>query len=50
MLVNNPKGRSYSEKEIRSMLEDAGVREIERLPFQGPNDSGIISGIVGQTR
>ena len=47
MLVNNPHGRSYSEEEIHSMLQDAGVREITRLSFQGPNDSGIICGVVG---
>ena len=47
MLVNNPQGRSYSEEEIHFMLENAGVREINRLSFKGPNDSGIISGVVG---
>lgn len=48
MLVNNPHGRSYSEEEIHTMLKDAGVREISRHPFQGPNDSGIICGLVGE--
>ncbi len=47
MLVNNPHGRSYSEEEIRTMLKDAGVSEISRHPFQGPNDSGIICGVAG---
>ncbi len=47
MLVNNPHGRSYSEEEIHSMLQDAGVHEITRLSFKGPNDSGIIRGVVG---
>ncbi|MFH1217270.1 MAG: methyltransferase [Pseudomonadota bacterium] len=46
MLVNNDDGRSYSEEEIRSMLEDAGVKNIARHPFQGPNDSSIVCGIV----
>ncbi|OKY74353.1 MAG: SAM-dependent methyltransferase [Desulfobulbaceae bacterium DB1] len=46
MLVNNEDGRSYSEEEIRAMLEAAGVRNIARHPFRGPNDSSIICGIV----
>jgi len=46
MLLNNPEGRSYSAKEVMAMLERAGIREIRRLPFQGPNDSYVISGVV----
>lgn len=45
MLLNN-RGRSYSEKEIRAMMEQAGVRDIQRLEFQGPNDSAILGGTV----
>lgn len=48
MLVNNPEGRSYSEEEICTMLQEAGVREISRHPFHGPNDSGIICGKVDE--
>lgn len=46
MLVNNPEGRCYSEEEIFAMLNDAGVRDISRHPFHGPNDAGIICGVV----
>jgi len=46
MLLNTPSGRSYSEKQIMDMLSSAGVRELRRVPFRGPNDSGIISGLV----
>jgi cyclopropane fatty-acyl-phospholipid synthase-like methyltransferase len=46
MLLNNPEGRSYSAQEVIAMLERAGIREIRRLPFQGPNDSYVISGVV----
>jgi hypothetical protein len=46
MLINTPEGQSYSENQLCSMLAKAGVKEIERLPFRGPNDSGIIAGIV----
>jgi len=43
MLLNNH-GRSYSEKEVREMLLQAGARDIRRLDFQGPNDSAILCG------
>ena len=43
MLLSNH-GRSYSEKEVREMLHKAGARDIRRLDFQGPNDSGILCG------
>ncbi len=46
MLINNRGGRSYSEKEITAMLEKAGVRNINRHSFHGPNDSSILLGTV----
>lgn len=46
MLVNTKAGQSYSEGQVRHMLERAGVRHISRLPFEGPNGSGILSGTV----
>ena len=46
MLINTPEGQSYSGGQISSMLAGAGVKEIHRIPFQGPNDSGIIAGVV----
>jgi len=46
MLLGTSGGQSYSEEHITDMLAGAGVREIQRLPFQGPNDSGIIAGVV----
>jgi hypothetical protein len=46
MLINNEQGRSYSDKEVRAMLDKAGVREIFRFPFNGPNDSYVIGGTV----
>ena len=44
MLVNTDKGRSYTEIQIREMMTKAGLRNIERLPFNGPTESGIVSG------
>jgi len=46
MLLGTPDGQSYSENHITDMLAGAGVKEIRLLPIKGPNDSGIITGIV----
>jgi predicted O-methyltransferase YrrM len=46
MLVNTEEGRSYSEAEVKDMLVKAGARNIRRLPFRGPTDSGILCGTV----
>ena len=46
MLLGTPAGQSYSEKQISDMLSEVGVREIRRIFFESPNDSGIITGIV----
>ncbi|KPK27578.1 MAG: SAM-dependent methyltransferase [Desulfobacterales bacterium SG8_35_2] len=43
MLLNNH-GRSYSEKEVSHMMQQAGASNIHRLQFQGPNDSAILCG------
>ena len=45
MLVNTERGQSYSEGEIIKILKSTGFGHIKRLPFKGPNDSGIITGI-----
>lgn len=44
MLVNTSDGRSYAQSEIRDIMADAGLGNIERLAFRGPNDSGIMCG------
>jgi predicted O-methyltransferase YrrM len=46
MLLGTDKGQSYSEAQLTDMLTGAGAREIRRLPFRGPNESGIIMGVV----
>ncbi|HHC24049.1 MAG TPA: SAM-dependent methyltransferase [Desulfobacterales bacterium] len=46
MLLGTSYGQAYSEKQLADMLSEAGVKEIRRIPFQGPNDSGIITGII----
>jgi len=46
MLLGTSKGRAYSEGQIREMLVAVGGTQIERLPFQGPTDSGILAARV----
>jgi predicted O-methyltransferase YrrM len=50
MLLGTPGGQSYSEKQMTAMLSDAGVGDIQRIYFDSPNDSGILTGIVGPSR
>jgi len=45
MLVNTDKGRSYSEAQIRDMMQQSGLTQIKRLPFEGPNASAILEGM-----
>ncbi len=44
MLINTKRGRSYTEDRIHEMMRKAGLHHIERLPFRGPTDSGIMVG------
>ena len=46
MFLATSGGQSYSEKQIIDMLDKARVRKIRRLPFKGPTESGIITGMV----
>lgn len=46
MLLGTPGGQAFSEEQLISMLSDAGVRESQRIYFESPNDSGILTGIV----
>jgi predicted O-methyltransferase YrrM len=46
MLLGTDSGQSYSESQIRQMMEQAGLSRIERLDYQGPTDASIISGVL----
>jgi cyclopropane fatty-acyl-phospholipid synthase-like methyltransferase len=46
MLQGTEQGQSYSQSQIREMLQNAGVRDIERLDYVGPTESGIMMGTV----
>jgi SAM-dependent methyltransferase len=42
MLLGTQGGQSYTEGEVREMLAAAGGRDVRRLDFHGPTDSGIL--------
>ena len=44
MLVRTEQGRSYSEDQLRTMMAEAGLEKIRRLPARTPNDSGVMVG------
>ena len=46
MLLGTSQGRSYSEGQVREMLEANGVRDIRRISIDTPNDSSILAGRV----
>lgn len=45
MLQGTERGQSYSEGQVRRMLQDAGITDIQRLPYTGPTESGILQGV-----
>lgn len=47
MLLGTSGGQAYSEEQLIAMLTNAGVRDFQRIYFDSPNDSGILTGIVG---
>ena len=46
MLLGTSSGQAYSEGQIVDMLSSAGAKDIRRIPFDSPNDSGIMMGVV----
>jgi precorrin-6B methylase 2 len=42
MLQGTEAGQAYSQAQLTEMLKRAGARNIERLPFKGPTESGIL--------
>ncbi len=44
MLLGTPGGQAYSGGQVAEMLRAAGLTDIARLDFAGPNDSGIVAG------
>jgi hypothetical protein len=46
MLVGTEKGRSYSEGQVRAMMDAAGVGRIRRIDLPVPATSAILAGTV----
>lgn len=44
MLIGTDTGQSYSEKELKEMMAEAGLVEISRLALDQPNGAGIMKG------
>ena len=44
MLLGTESGQSYSQAQLTDMLEKVGVKNIKRLPYVGPTESGILLG------
>ena len=45
MLLGTQGGQSYSEDEIKEMMTRAGIENIQRTPYIGPMESGLMVGI-----
>lgn len=48
MLLGTPQGRAYSQGQLVSMLNTAGVTSIRRLEIDLPNGAGVLAGIVAR--
>jgi hypothetical protein len=44
MLLGTPEGQAYSESQLKDMMSQAGVQDVERIQFESPNDSGLLKG------
>jgi SAM-dependent methyltransferase len=50
MFLGTKQGQSYSEEQLIAMLKTNGVKNIVRLDFTGPTQSGILTGQVADKR
>jgi cyclopropane fatty-acyl-phospholipid synthase-like methyltransferase len=46
MLLGTDAGQAYSEKQLAEMFSQAGVKEVQRLRFDSPNDSSLLIGTI----
>jgi len=46
MMVGTEKGQAYSEEQLCYMLQKNSVKNIQRINYTGPSQSGILSGMV----
>jgi len=47
MLLGTDAGQSYSEKELVTMMTEAGLTDVHRLALELPNGAGVLSGRKG---
>jgi SAM-dependent methyltransferase len=47
MFLGTKQGQSYSEQQLTDMLTRQGIKNIVRLDFTGPTQSGILTGCLG---
>lgn len=47
MLLGTEAGQSYSQAQLTAMMEEAGFKSIQRLPYVGPTESGVMVGTYG---
>lgn len=45
MLIGTERGQSYSEAQLREMLEKCGISGVQRLDVSSPNDAGLMTGV-----
>ena len=45
MFLGTDKGQAYSEAQLFTMLKNQGIKDIHRMDFVGPTESGIICGL-----
>ncbi len=45
MFLGTDNGQSYSETQLFAMLKNQGIKDIHRMNFVGPTESGIICGL-----
>jgi len=46
MLLGTSSGQSYSEGELREMMEGVGLTDIKRIPLELPNGAGVMTGVI----
>jgi hypothetical protein len=46
MLLGTEGGRAYTQQELYDMMSEAGIEKLERHPFLGPTESGVVMGRV----
>lgn len=46
MLVGTPTGQAYSQQELATIMADAGLADVTRMPLELPNGAGVMAGVA----